>query len=61
MRDLGIRDPGELDIEHDGLVDDDETKGATLDSHKDALAEKKETKSEAAKEAPKEPEHQNRK
>ena len=63
MRQLGIRDAGDLDIEHDGLVDDDESKGATLDSHKEALVEKKETKSEAPKEiqAQKEPTHQSRK
>ena len=59
MRDLGIRDPGELDIEHDGLVDDDEAKGIPQDFHKEAVAEKKETKIEAPKQVQKEPKHQN--
>jgi hypothetical protein len=41
MRELGIRDAGDLDIEHDGLVDDDETK-PTPQALRQEAAEKKE-------------------
>jgi len=57
MRELGIRDAGDLDIEHDTLTDDDETKGTPQDLHKEAAAEKKETKIEAPKEVQKELAH----
>ena len=59
MRDLGMRDPGDLDIEHDGLVDDDEARATPQELHKEAVVEKKETKIEAPKEVQKEPKHQN--
>lgn len=60
MRALGIRDAGDLDIEHDGLTgEDEEARAAPQALHKEAVVQKKETKIEAPKQAKKQPKHQN--